>query len=135
MLSSHCNQEGTMGKLTHAALWITAILLLAPSLRADSADQAGRLATIEKKIEEQRDKYHIPGLSVAIIKDDKLILARGFGLRDVEKNLPVTPDTRFAIGSCTKAFTAMACAMAADEQKFSFDDSPKKFLPDFKLMD
>src|SRR5205814_880943 len=55
--------------------------------------------------------------------------------RDVEKHLPATPQTRFAIGSCTKAFTTMLAAMAADEGKFSLDDSPKKFLPYFKLND
>src|SRR5207237_7770911 len=88
-----------------------------------------------KTIEQQREKYHIPGLSVAIVKDDAVIFAKGFGLRDVEKNLPVTENTLFAIGSCTKAFTAIACAMAADEGKMSFEASPKKFLPYFSLHD
>ncbi|MBD0327308.1 MAG: beta-lactamase family protein, partial [Pyrinomonadaceae bacterium] len=94
-----------------------------------------RLAAIEKIVEEQRKEKGIPGLSLVIVKDDKVIYAKGFGLRDVERNLPVTPDTLFAIGSCTKAFTAMAAVISQDEGKLSLDDSPKKYLPFFKLAD
>ena len=60
---------------------------------------------------------------------------RGLGVRDFEKQLPVTPDTLFAIGSSSKAFTSMLVAMAADSGKLSFDDPPRKFLPYFKLRD
>jgi CubicO group peptidase (beta-lactamase class C family) len=60
---------------------------------------------------------------------------KGLGYRDFERKVPVTPDTLFAIGSSTKAFTAMLVAMGADEGKISLDDSPKKFLPYFKLQD
>ena len=62
-------------------------------------------------------------------------LQKGFGLRDVERNLPVTADTLFAIGSCSKAFTAMGVVISQDEGKLSLDDSPKKHLPYFKLQD
>jgi CubicO group peptidase (beta-lactamase class C family) len=98
-------------------------------------DLATRLAAIEKIVEEQRKEKGIPGLSLVIVKDDKVIYAKGFGLRDVERNLPVTPDTLFAIGSCTKAFTAMAAVISQDEGKLSLDDSPKKYLPFFKIAD
>lgn len=98
-------------------------------------DLAARLAAIEKTVEEQRKEKGIPGLSLVIVKDDKVIYAKGFGLRDVEHNLPVTPDTLFAIGSCTKAFTALAAVISQDEGKLSLDDSPKKYLPYFKIND
>lgn len=94
-----------------------------------------RLDAIEKAVEERRLALGIPGLSLAIVKDDNVIYSKGFGLRDIEKKLPVTPDTLFAIGSSTKAFTAMAMMMSADDGKLSLDDSPKKFLPYFKLND
>jgi CubicO group peptidase (beta-lactamase class C family) len=96
---------------------------------------SARLAAIEKAIEAKRQEYHIPGISLVIVKDDKVIYTKGFGLKDVEHNLPVTPDTLFAIGSSTKAFTGMAAVMTADEGKLSLDDSPKKFLPYFHLQD
>jgi CubicO group peptidase (beta-lactamase class C family) len=98
-------------------------------------DVAARLAAIEKIVEEQRRENGIPGLSLVIVKDDQVIYAKGFGLRDAERNLPVTPDTLFAIGSCTKAFTAMAAVMSQDEGKLSLDDSPKKYLPFFRIND
>ncbi|MDQ3817850.1 MAG: serine hydrolase [Acidobacteriota bacterium] len=100
-----------------------------------ATDLQSRLDAIEKAIEAKRQEYHIPGASLVIVKDDRVIYMKGFGLRDVERKLPVTPDTLFAIGSSTKAFTAMAAVMSADDGKLSLDDSPKKFLPYFKMRD
>ncbi len=100
----------------------------APSLDA-------QLAAIEKAIDARRQELGIPGVSLAIVKDDRIVYIKGLGLRNVEKNLPVTADTLFAIGSSTKAFTAMSVVMSADDGKLSLDDAPKKYLPFFKLQD
>jgi CubicO group peptidase (beta-lactamase class C family) len=100
-----------------------------------TTDLSQRLAAIEKAIDAKRQEYHIPGVSLVIVKDDKVIYIKGLGLKDVERNLPVTPDTLFAIGSSTKAFTGMAAVMSVDDGKLSLDDSPKKFLPYFQLQD
>jgi CubicO group peptidase (beta-lactamase class C family) len=102
---------------------------------AAAADYTTALAAIEKSLEEKRKELGIPGMSLAIVKDDKVIYLKGLGVKDVERNIPVTPDTRFAIGSSTKAFTAMLAMMSADEGKLSLEDSPKKFLPYFTLRD
>jgi CubicO group peptidase (beta-lactamase class C family) len=102
---------------------------------APAADYTTALAAIEKSLEEKRKEFGVPGMSLAIVKDDKVIYLKGLGVKDFEKNIPVTPDTRFAIGSSTKAFTAMIAVMSADEGKLSLDDSPKKFLPYFTLRD
>src|SRR5262245_31889396 len=106
----------------------------APAL-AQSSDIAAKLAEIEKQVEEKRKELGVPGVAIAIVQDDKVIFQKGFGLRDVERNLPVTADTIFAIGSCTKAFTAMAAVISQDAGKLSLDDSPKKHLSYFKLQD
>ncbi len=102
---------------------------------AQSSDLAEKIANIEKTIEERRKELGVPGVAVAVVKDDKVIFQKGFGLRDIERNLPVTADTLFAIGSCSKAFTAMAAVISADEGKLSLDDPPKKHLAYFKLQD
>ena len=102
---------------------------------ATAADYPTALAAIEKSLEEKRKEFGIPGMSLAIVKDDKIIYLKGLGVKDFEKNIPATPDTRFAIGSSTKAFTAMLAVMSADDGKLSLDDSPKKFLPYFTLRD
>ena len=96
---------------------------------------ADALTAIEKAIDQKRLELGIPGLSLVIVKDDKVIYIKGLGVKDFEHKLPVTPDTLFAIGSASKAFTSMLALMSADEGKLSLEDSPKKFLPYFKLRD
>ena len=73
---------------------------------ATATDYTTALAAIEKSLEEKRKELGIPGMSLVIVKDDKVIYLKGLGVKDFEKNIPVTPDTRFAIGSASKAFTA-----------------------------
>src|SRR5215217_2625104 len=102
---------------------------------ATVTEYSAQLAAIEKTLDEKRKEFGIPGISLAIVKDDKVIYLKGLGVKDFEHNTPVTPDTRFAIGSSSKAFTAMLAVMSADEGKLSLDDSPKRFLPYFTLRD
>lgn len=94
-----------------------------------------RLRTVERALDQRRQDLHIPGMSLVIVKDDRIIFLKGFGQRDVERDLPVTPETLFAIGSSTKAFTALGVMMSLDEKKLALTDSPKKYLPYFKLQD
>ncbi|MEP6903295.1 MAG: serine hydrolase, partial [Actinomycetota bacterium] len=76
-----------------------------------------------------------PGMSLVIVKDGEIIYMKGLGYKDFENKIAVTPDTQFAIGSATKAFTALSVLMSQDEGKLSIDDSPKKYLPYFKMYD
>ncbi len=98
-------------------------------------DLSASLATIEAKLEARRKELGIPGMSLAIVKDDKVIYSKGLGYKDFENKIAATADTQFAIGSSTKAFTALSVLMSVDEGKFSLDDSPKKVLPYFKMAD
>ena len=100
-----------------------------------SDDLASRLKAIEEKVEKRRGELGIPGMSLAIVKDGKIIYSKGLGYKDFENKIPVTSDTQFAIGSATKAFTALSVLMSQDEGKLSLDDSPKKYLPYFKMKD
>jgi len=97
------------------------------------SDLQARLSAIEEKVEKRRKELGIPGMSLAIVKDDQVIYAKGLGYKDFEKKAAVTADTQFAIGSATKAFTALSALMSADEGKLSLDDPPKKYLPYFKI--
>jgi len=105
------------------------------SIQTGSADVAAKLGSIEKTLDDKRKELGVPGLSLVIVKDDRVIYAKGLGLKDVEGNLPVTEKTLFAIGSCSKAFTAMTAMMSVDDGKLSLEDSPKKYIPYFKLQD
>jgi len=100
---------------------------------AVSSDLQARLAKIEEKVEARRKELGIPGMSLVIVQNGEIIYMKGLGYKDFEKKIPVTPDTQFAIGSATKAFTALSVLMSADEGKLSLDDSPKKYLPYFKI--
>ncbi|HEX9130583.1 MAG TPA: serine hydrolase [Gemmatimonadaceae bacterium] len=102
---------------------------------AKQVDESTELPGIERILEEQRRVQHLPGLAFAIVEDDRVIYSRALGLRDVEHNLPVTPDTLFPIGSCTKAFTSMAIALGQDRGLLTLDDHPRKFLPYFRMAD
>src|SRR5881409_1873513 len=79
--------------------------------------------------------WGIPGLALAVVKDDSLVYAQGFGVRKLGDPAPVTPRTLFAIGSCTKAFTAAALAMLADSGKLAWDDPVTQYLKGFQLYD
>lgn len=79
--------------------------------------------------------WEVPGVAIAVVKDDKIVFAKGYGVRELGKSDPVTANTIFAIGSSSKAFTAAALAMLADEGKLKWDDSATKYLPDFQLYD
>src|SRR5882757_1258194 len=106
----------------------------APS-QAAATDYSKQLQTIEDKAEARRKELGIPGMSLVIVKDDQIIYMKGLGYKDFENKIAVTPDTQFAIGSATKAFTALTVLMSQDEGKLSIDDSPKKALPYFKMYD
>ncbi|HEY0428867.1 MAG TPA: serine hydrolase [Pyrinomonadaceae bacterium] len=98
-----------------------------------TTDLQTRLAAIEQKTEARRKELGIPGMSLAIVKDGEVIYAKGFGYKDFEKKIAVTADTQFAIGSATKAFTALSILMSQEQGKLNLDDSPKKYLSYFKI--
>ncbi|MEM8779426.1 MAG: serine hydrolase [Cyanobacteria bacterium P01_G01_bin.49] len=90
---------------------------------------------LNKFINEAMQEWKIPGLAIAIIKDTEIIFCEGFGKRDREQNLPVTPKTLFAIGSCTKSFTTMAMGILVERGLLDWDKPVRNYLPTFKLYD
>ena len=79
--------------------------------------------------------WGLPGLAVAVVKNDQVVFAKGFGVRKIGESTPVDEKTLFAIGSSSKAFTAAALAMLVDEGKVKWDDPVTKHLPGFQLFD
>jgi len=86
-----------------------------------------------EQLEQQRQTLHVPGMAIAVVKDDEVILTHGFGVASVEKETPVTPETIFAIGSSTKAFTSTLVGMLVDDGKMDWDDPVSKHLPYFQM--
>lgn len=98
--------------------------------------------TIEDKIKEVdayaqkvRADWNVPGLAVAIVKDDKVIFAKGYGIKELGKTDAVDENSLFAIGSNTKAFTTATLATLVDEGKVKWDDPVTKYLPEFQMYD
>ncbi len=79
--------------------------------------------------------WKVPGLAMAIVKDGEVVFSEGFGYRNVESKLPVTPNTLFAIGSSSKAFTAASLGILVDDGKVDWDKPVRDYLPTFKLHD
>ena len=79
--------------------------------------------------------WRIPGLAVAVVKDGKIVFAKGFGVKEVGKASPVDENTLFMIASNTKLFTATALALLDEQKKLSLDDKVTKYLSGYRLFD
>jgi CubicO group peptidase (beta-lactamase class C family) len=93
------------------------------------------LSELEAWIEETRQAWDVPGLSVAIVWNDQVIHCKGYGVRQLGSVEAVDKDTLFAIASNSKAFTADALALLVDEGKLRWDDPVHKYLPWLRLSD
>ena len=124
-----------MKKLLLSLLLLVAFLAAcaSPATTVEPGSLEQRLDSLVEQLEQQRQAFHVPGMALAVVKDDKVVLTHGFGVTDVETETPVTPETIFAIGSCTKAFTATVVGMFVDEGKISWDDSITDYLPYFTM--
>lgn len=97
------------------------ILCLCASAKADA---------IDNYIQSRIRSLHIPGLSLAIVRNGQIIKARGYGFADLQLNVPATDATVYELGSVTKQFTAAAIMMLVEEGKVSLDNSITKYFPD-----
>ncbi|MBL7873474.1 MAG: serine hydrolase [Cyclobacteriaceae bacterium] len=92
-----------------------------------------RLASLDAELQKVLDTWQAPGFAVAVIEKSKIVYVKGFGYRDLEHKLPVTPNTLFAIGSCTKAFTSSVLGLLREEKKMDFNESPRRYYPELKF--
>lgn len=106
------------------------ILLLLPILCYGQIDT---LSALDKRIEKIIVDWQVPGCAIGIVKNGKLIYSSGFGYRDVENKLPVTPNTIFPIASNTKLFTSCAIGMLVKENKLEYDKPIKLFVPEIEF--
>ncbi|MFO8061161.1 MAG: serine hydrolase domain-containing protein, partial [Bacillota bacterium] len=100
-----------------------------------STEEKEILKSISAYIEKERREAGVPGLAVAIVRDGRRIWSEGFGHCELTQEKEVTPQTLFAIGSSTKAFTATAVAMLVEEGKLDWDTPVNRYLPGFRLKD
>ncbi len=120
------------GKFTQGG----ATLDFALSRATGAADRARTaLADFPAFAERAVAAWNVPGTAIAVVVEDEVVLAQGFGVRDVESKAPMTADSLFAIGSTSKAFTTAVLGMLVDEGKLDWDEPLRKYLPEFRLKD
>ena len=89
----------------------------------------------DEYVEKAMKQWEVPGLAIAVVKDDKIVYAKGYGVRELGGTAAVNEQTLFAIGSASKAFTAATIAMLVDDGKIKWDDPVTKYLPALQLFD
>lgn len=97
--------------------------------------QPAPLQNFDAYAEKLLKDWEIPGVAIAVVKDDKIVFAKGYGVREIGKPEKIDERTIFGVASNSKAFTAAALAMLVDEGKLNWDDKVTKHLPEFELFD
>jgi CubicO group peptidase (beta-lactamase class C family) len=95
-----------------------------------AATQAERPSEQVDKLFEKMDRTISPGCAVAAMRDGKILYQRGYGMADLDHNVPITAETVFHVASMSKQFTAAAIVMLAQERKLSLDDEVRKYVPE-----
>ena len=129
--------------MSHARLALAIVLLfllhtpvftqLSVALDKNDPELRSVLTEIEADAEKARVKAKIPGMSIVIVYDQDVLLAKGFGYADLEKKIPADRQTVYRIGSVTKAFTALMLMQLRGAGKLNLEDPIEKYLPEFML--
>jgi CubicO group peptidase (beta-lactamase class C family) len=106
-----------------------------PLASAEMAPLDEILPELEAYIQEKMDQLEVPGAAIAITQDGQVVYAQGFGVRDLESQAPVTPETLMMIGSSTKPMTTLLMAQLVDQGAFRWDTRVVEVLPTFRVAD
>jgi CubicO group peptidase (beta-lactamase class C family) len=109
----------------------TCLLVLAEP----ASGQSQPLQGLDRFVTRSMAEWRVPGLALAVVKDDSVVLSKGYGVRRAGSNEPVDDNTIFAIGSATKSFTTAALGILVDEGRLAWDDRAIDRLPGFRLAD
>ena len=100
-----------------------------------TVDSAKALEGFDASVIRAMRDLQAPGVAVGAIVDGRVVLAKGYGVRELGQSATVTPDTIFAVGSMTKSFTAVTVAAMVDEGKLAWDRPVREYLPWFRMYD
>ena len=117
-------------KKSLACLALVVFALHGGTRAQSNQDKKESLSDTVDKIFAQWDKPDSPGCELAVIKDGQIVYKRGYGMANLEHNIPMSPSSIMDTGSVSKQFTAMAVALLAEQSKLSLDDDIRKYLPE-----
>ena len=124
---------------TARAVLAAALIIAAAYPAATQAQRAARTASpipgLDQYIERALADWQVPGLAIAVVRNDSVILARGYGVREIGKPAKVDENTIFAIASTTKAFTSASIGMLVDSGVVDWNDPVRRWLPYFEVAD
>jgi len=100
---------------------------------AEQPEVAVALTKLDTWLEQQLDYNRLPGMSIAIVYDQEIVWAKGYGYADLESKTPATPSTVYRLGSISKLFTATGIMLLRDQGKLRLDDPITEYLPWFRL--
>ena len=106
---------------------------LNPSVSPSNYKEPLTSMQIDALVERTLKAFNVPGISVAVVKDDNVVHAKGYGVRSIQSKLPMQSNTLVGIASNSKAFTAAALAILVDEGKLNWNDRVNNIIPEFKL--
>lgn len=105
------------------------------SLSAQKALHPAKMEYLDLYYKAAMDNWNVPGMAIAVVHNDSVIFAKGYGVTDIYTRQAVDENTLFAVASNTKAFTATALAMLIDEGRLKWNEKVTKFLPWFEMSD
>ena len=120
-------------KSTITAIKFATLLLLALPLSGQPVNVAQKLKGFDKTVDKILKDWNVPGCGIGIVVKDKLVFAKGYGYRNLEKKLPVTPNTLFQIASNTKLFTSTAVGFLVEEGKLDWDKPIRNYVPQIQF--
>jgi len=125
-----------MSTLVRKLLRFSILTVLAAGLfPIATADTKGNLDGFDDFMAKAMTEFKVPGAAVAVVKDGKIVFAKGYGYRDVSRKLPVMGATLFPIASITKSFTVTALGTLADQGRLDWDKPVREYLPGFRMHD
>lgn len=114
---------------------VSTLFLVLSSIAPQAAAQGMNTSEVDALVKQNMERFAVPGLGLALVKDGKVVYTQGYGVRDVKSKTPVNADTLFAIGSVTKSFTSLAMMQQVAARKLDLDAPVQKYLPDLKFSD
>ncbi|MBC7400301.1 MAG: beta-lactamase family protein, partial [Mucilaginibacter sp.] len=111
------------------------LLVILSALKINTVSAQLKPAQIDSLVLKTLKTFDVPGIAVAVVKDDKIVYAHGYGVASLNTKKPVDANTLFGIASNSKAFTVAAIGILSDEGKLKLDDKVTDYIPEFKLYD
>ncbi len=116
-------------------LVVVVCLCISAAAQQVATPATNKLSGVDPFVDQLLREWKVPGLALGVVQDSQVVLARGYGDRNLEDKLPFTTNTLFPIGSTTKSFTALSLAILKDRGKLDWDDRVRQHLPNYQLQD